>query len=295
MVMDEVRTLDPLDDAAQPDRLWDSTAEDMLAAILASERHASSVARVRADHTGRGRRHDGRPGAARRRWGVPKLALQTLAALVLLGAALYSVPPTRAAMEGAGESVGGVFSGWLGGDHAEAPGKPLEAGEKLPEYMEYLHDTKEPRVIAEAGRYKLYSYIGSAGGLNFELGGTGVGMGFESGAELGDAALHLLNPGARHHADAQGHVPVFGIATRSVSSVELTYESGPPLRVSGVEGGFVLLAEPGRGPTEVVALDADGKEIGREPIDHPLVDESPEPPPPGIEGSGPASSGSHEP
>jgi hypothetical protein len=280
MVVDEVRTLDPLDDAERPGRLWDSTAEDMLATILASERHPSPVARARADDAGR------RPGAARPRWGAPKLALQALAALVLLGAALYSVPPTRAAIEGAGESVGGVFSGWLGGDHAEAPGKPLEAGEKLPEYMEYLHDTKEPRVIAEAGRYKLYSYIGSAGGLNFELGGTGVGMGFESAAELGDAPLHLLDPGARHHADAQGHVPVFGIATRSVSSVELTYESGPPLRVSGVEGGFVLLAEPSRGPIEVLALGADGKEVGRESIDYPLVDESPEPPPPGIEGSG---------
>jgi hypothetical protein len=283
MVVDEVRTLDPLDDAERPDQLWDATAEDMLATILASERHPSSVARARAD------------GAARPRRGAPMLALRALAALVLLGAALYSVPPTRAAIEGAGESVGGVFSGWLGGDHAEAPGKPLEASEKLPEYMEYLHDTKEPRVIAEAGRYKLYSYIGSAGGLNFELGGTGVGMGFESAAELGDAPLHLLDPGARPRADAQRNVPVFGIATRSVSSVELTYESGPPLRVSGVEGGFILLAEPSRGPIEVVALGADGKEVGRESLDYPLVDESSEPPPPGTEGSGHASSGSHEP
>jgi hypothetical protein len=295
MVIDEVRTLDPLDHAERPDRLWDSTAEDMLATILASERHPSSAARARGDDAGRGLRHDRRPGAARRRWGAPKLALQALAALALLGAALYSVPPTRAAMEGAGESVGGVFSGWLGGDSAEAPGKPLEAGEKLPEYMEYLHDSKEPRVIAEAGGYKLYSFIGSEGGLNFELGGTGVGLGYESAAELGDAPLHLLDPGARRHADAQGTVPVFGIATRSVSSVELTYGSGPPLQVSGVEGGFVLLAEPSRGPIEVIALGADGKEVGRESIDYPLVDESPEPPPPGIEGSGHASSGSREP
>ncbi len=211
----------------------------------------------------------------------PRPALQALAALVLLGAALYSVPVTRAAIEGAGESVGGVFSGWLGGDHAEAPGKPLEAGEKLPEYMEYLHDSKEPRVIAEAGRYELYSYIGSEGGLNFELGGTGVGLGYESAAELGDAPLHLLDPGARRHTDAQGHVPLFGIATQSVSSVELTYELGPPVRVSGVEGGFVLLAQPSRGPIEVIARDAGGKEVGREPIDYPLVDESPEAPPPG--------------
>src|SRR6185503_16684120 len=111
MVMDEVRTLDPLDDAERPDRLWDSTAEEMLATILASERRPSSVARAREDRAGRGRR----PGAARPRRGAPRLALQALAALVLLGAALYSVSPTRAAIEGAGESVGGVFSGWLGG------------------------------------------------------------------------------------------------------------------------------------------------------------------------------------
>jgi hypothetical protein len=210
-------------------------------------------------------------------------ATVALAALILFAAALYSVPPTRAAIEGAGESVGGVFSGWLGGDSAEAPGRPLQAAEaeKLPEYMEYLHDSKEPRVIAEAGGYKLYSYIGSEGTLNFEFGGIGFGMGYPSAAELGDAPLHLLDTGARRHPDAQGHVPVWGIAARSVSSVELTYESGPPLRVSGVEGGFVLLAEPDRGPTEVVALDADGKEIGREAIDYPLIDETPEPPRPG--------------
>jgi hypothetical protein len=300
MVIDEVRILDPLGDAERPDRLWDSTADDMLATILASERHPSSVARARADGAGRGRRHDRRLGAAHPRRGAPKLALQALAALALLGAALYSVPATRAAIDATGESVGGVFSGWLGGDHAEAPGKPLEAAEaeRLPQGFEYLedpHEAKEPRVIAEAGGYELYSYIGSSGSLNFLFGGIGVGLGYPSAAELGDAPLHLLDPGARRHADAQGHVPVFGIAARSVGSVELTYESGPPLRVSGVEGGFVLLAEPGRGPTEVVALDADGKEIGRKPIDYPLVDESLDVPPPGAEGSGHGSSGSQEP
>src|SRR4051794_29096580 len=80
-----------------------------------------------------------------------------------------------------------------------------------------------------------------------------------------------------------------------VGGVELTYKSGPAVRVSGVEGGFVLLAEPGRGSTEVIALGADGEEIGLEPIEYPLVDETPEPPPPGIEGSGHASPGSNEP
>jgi hypothetical protein len=208
----------------------------------------------------------------------PRIALQVLAALAVLGLALYSVPVTRAAIEGAGESVGGAFSGWLDGDAADAPGRPLRSdepapAEPTPTYL-YDHQTaQEPRVIAEAGGYKLYSYIGSSGGLNFLLGG-GFGMGYESAAELGDAALHVLGPWAKPHADAHGHVPLFGIAARSVSSVELTYASGPPLRVSGVEGGFVLLAEPSRGPIEVIAFDAGGGELGRQ-----LVDDSSHPGP----------------
>lgn len=202
----------------------------------------------------------------------PRFALQALATLALLGATLYSVPTTRAAIEDAGGNVAGVFAGWLGGDSADAPGRPLGSGEAAPEYLYDQH--KDPRVIAEAGAYKLYAYIGASGGLGFDLGDTGVGMGFESAAELGDAPLHVLGPGAMPHADSQGHVPLFGIAARSVSTVELTYASGPPLRVSGVNGGFVLLAEPSREPIAVIALDASGKEIGRQ-----LVDDSPHPGP----------------
>lgn len=212
-----------------------------------------------------------RCGASHRAFGRRRpLVAAGLAALLLVAAGLWSVPATRAAIEGTGATVGSVFSGWLGGESAEAPGKPLEAGEKMPEYLEYLHDpshAKEPRVLAEAGGYKLYSYIGSSGGLNFDLGDTGIGMGFESAAELDDAPLHVLGPGAMQHADAQGHVPLFGIAARSVKSIELTYESGPPLRVDGVNAGFVLLAEPARGPREVVALDSHGDVVGRQSVD----------------------------
>src|SRR4051812_30163525 len=48
------------------------------------------------------------------------LAAPGLAALALLATGLYSVPVTRAALEDAGGNVGGVFSGWLGGDSADA-------------------------------------------------------------------------------------------------------------------------------------------------------------------------------
>jgi hypothetical protein len=201
------------------------------------------------------------------RLGTPAVAL---VALFLVAAAIWSVPATRAALEGAGESVGGAFSGWLGGDSADAPGRPLRSDEPAPveptpSYL-YDHDfAKEPRVIAEAGGYKLYSYVGPSGGLNFLLGG-GFGLGFENISELGKAPLHVLGPGAKRHADADGHVPLFGIAAKEVTAVELTYASGPPLRVEGIEGGFVLLAEPGREPQEVLALVSHGEVVGRESV-----------------------------
>lgn len=197
-----------------------------------------------------------------------RLAASGLAALALVAVGLYSVPVTRAALEDAGGTVGGVFSGWLGGDSADAPGTPLGLGEPAPGYLYDHNFAKEPRVIAEAGGYKLYAYIGPSGSLGFDLGDTGVGMGFEGTDELGRAPLHVLGPGAMQHADPEGHVPLFGIAARSVKSVELTYESGPLLRVGGVDGGFVLLTEPGRVPREVVAMDSRGDVVGRQPVDN---------------------------
>jgi hypothetical protein len=230
------------------------------------EEIANVLARVRPSSRGSG---GSRPASGR--LGTPAVAL---AALLLVAAAIWSVPTTRAALEGAGETVGSAFSGWLGGDAADAPGRPLRSDEPAPAEPTptYLYDhqsAKEPRVIAEAGGYKLYSYIGPSGGLNFLLGG-GFGLGFENIAELGKAPLHVLGPGARQHADAAGHVALFGIAARSVKSVELTYESGPPLRLDGVNGGFVLLAEPAREPREVLALDSRGDVVGRQSVDDSL-------------------------
>jgi hypothetical protein len=211
-----------------------------------------------------------RSGGSRRASGRLRAPAVALAALFLVAAAIWSVPATRAALEGAGESVGGAFSGWLGGDSADAPGRPLRNDEPVPaeptpSFLYDHHFAKEPRVIAEAGGYKLYSYVGSSGGLNFLLGG-GFGLGFENIAELGKAPLHVLGPGAKQHADAEGHVPLFGIAAKEVTAVELTYASGPPLRLEAIEGGFVLLAEPARGPREVVALDSNGDVVGRESV-----------------------------
>lgn len=212
-----------------------------------------------------------------------------LAALCLVAAGLWSVPATRAALESAGSGVGDAFSGWVGGDSAEAPGRPLRADETAAEPTPtYLYDpkaAKEPRVIAEADGYKLYSYLSPGGGISFLL-GAGFGMGFPNTSYLGKAPLHVLGPGTKRHVDAEGHIPLYGIAAKTVTSIELTYASGAPLRIEGVEGGFVLLAEPVREPQEVIALDSSGEVVGHESVSRDeweryLLPRSAERPPPG--------------
>ncbi len=210
-------------------------------------------------------------GAERsRREGWRRLALPAFAALALLLAGFYAVPGTRAAIEDAANNVAGSFSSWLGGDSANAPGVPLKAHQEAPAYFhegswsrQHVHD---PRVIAAAGGYKLFAYIERSGALGFDLGNTGVGMGGFTARNFHDSAVEVLGPGSMQHADAHGHVPLFGISAQAVKSVQLIYGAGPPLEASGIDGGFVLLAEPGREPREVVAYDGDGEVLGRKAI-----------------------------
>jgi hypothetical protein len=189
--------------------------------------------------------------------------------VLVLAAGYVAAPPIRAAID----NVTGTFSGWLGGDDAGAPGRPLGAGEQAPDYLRDPHFADDPRVIAEADGYKLFVARGKDGGLTFDLGNTGYGVGYtRADLDFGDHAVFVfvLGPGSVSNADEHGHVPLFGITARSVKTVELTYQSGPPLRVTGLHGGFVLLAEPDRQPREVVVLDARGSVLGRQ-----LVDDSP--------------------
>jgi hypothetical protein len=205
--------------------------------------------------------------------GWRRFAVPGIAALALLFAGTYAVPATRAAIDDFTGNVADAFSGWMGGDSADAPGRPLGANEQAPDYFRdgswAKEHINEPRVIAEAGGYKLFAYLESSGTVGFDLGDTGVGMGGYRASDFNGKALDVLGPSSMSHADAQGHVPLFGITARSVTSVELTYDSGPPLRVDGVDGGFVLLVEPGRGPREVDALDAQGDVLGSKTIDGP--------------------------
>jgi hypothetical protein len=191
-----------------------------------------------------------------------RLAAPALLALLLLAGLAYAVPQTRAAID----DIASTLSDWVSGDSSEAPGRPLGANEQAPAYFHDQRYARDPRVIAAADGYRLYAALMPGGGVQFDLGNTGVGLGFEASA-FDERALYVLGPGAMENADESGHVPLFGVTARPVSSVELTYESGPPLRVDDVDGGFVLLAEPDRAPREVIAFDRQGNEVGRELVD----------------------------
>jgi hypothetical protein len=187
-----------------------------------------------------------------------RLALAAVAATVAVGGGAYAVPVTRAAIQ----DVADTFAGWAGGDDAEAPGRPVAPGDDVADYMRAPRYGAEPRVIAEADGYTLVASRDPNGGVTFDLGNTGVGIGGPLSSYAGHA-VHVLGPGSVEHADEHGHVPLFGLTAKSVESVELVYPSGPPLRVAGVDGAFVLLADPTRNPEAVVAYDAGGDEVGR--------------------------------
>ncbi len=209
-----------------------------------------------------------RPGPLRRRreasvgWSRRRVAAWALTAALLLVGGAYAVPPTRAALD----DIAGSFSDWISGDTEAGPGRPLGANEQAPDWVRDPRFVGDPRVIAEADGYKLYAAVMRDGSVEFDLGNTGVGLGFEpNGFE--QRALYVLGPGSMANADEHGHVPLFGVTARSIRSVELTYESGPPLRLDRVDGGFVLLAEPDRAPREVIAFDAEGNEVAGELVD----------------------------
>ncbi|HWI95890.1 MAG TPA: hypothetical protein VNS60_07490 [Solirubrobacterales bacterium] len=246
------------------------TDEGLLRAAFAPARQIepseAEVARVLARLESGTPRGAGRP---RQEASWRRLALSTIAALALLFAGFYAVPGTRAAIENATNGVAASFSAWLGGDSAEAPGVPLKARQEAPFYFQdgswsrrHVH---QPRVIAAAGGYKLFAYIERSGSLGFDL-GTGFGLGGYTAHSFHESAIEVLGPGSMLHTDAHGHVPLFGISARAVKSVRLVYGSGPPLEVDGIDGGFVLLVEPGREPHEVVAYDGNAEVLGRKAI-----------------------------
>jgi hypothetical protein len=197
----------------------------------------------------------------RRRWRTKlatttawrRIALPALTVVALATSGYVAVPPLRAAIEDAAST----FGDYLARDNARAPGRPLRPDESA---AHGFGPGSEPRVIAQADGYQLQFVRAKDGMIDFDLGQTGVGIGFEVD-ELRGHGVYVLGPGAVENADEHGHVPLFGVTAPQVAAVELTYSSGPSLRVDGIKGGFVLLADPTRDPQDVIVYDAGGKEV----------------------------------
>jgi hypothetical protein len=219
------------------------------------------------------RRAAGGPPAPGRRAGRGRsrgMAAALASLLLLLGVA-YAVPPTRAAIDDAAESIGGIFDGWGSGDSGGGPGRALGSDEPAPNYFREgawseVH-VQDPRVIAEAGGYRLFAYRERNGTIGFDLGDTGVGMGGYHASDFDGRAICLLGPGTTDDTDPTGPRPFFGVTAPDVGKVELGFASGPSETVDVEGGGFVLLLDRGREPTTIAALDADGGRIGTATIE----------------------------
>jgi hypothetical protein len=203
------------------------------------------------------------PGGRRR---ATRALAPALAAALVLVAAAYAVPPTRAAIDDAVGGVAGVFDGWVSGDEAAAPGRAVEPGEPAPSYFNEgswssVH-INDPRVIAEAGGYELFAYKERSGTIGFDLGDTGFGMGGFVAADFRHP-LCVLGPGTTNDTDPQGPIPYFGITSPEAGRVEVSYTEGSPEEEPAGEGGFVALLDRGREPVAITAYDTGGKELGR--------------------------------
>jgi hypothetical protein len=179
-----------------------------------------------------------------------------LAAVVVAGA-VSAAPPTRAALDDVYESLA------VWGD--DSPGRALAPSDNVPGWLRA--EPGEHRVLAEAGGVAL---VASRDGDRFEV---TLGSSFGEGGSLDDwreffgaHAVVLLGPAnaaPNQPFDAKGRQPLFGLAAKSVTRVELTYKFGPPTSDENVDGGFGFLADATRPLRALVAYDRNGRQVER--------------------------------
>jgi hypothetical protein len=197
---------------------------------------------------------------------VPGRALAVaLSVLVLLGAAAYAVSPTRAAIE----NLTGTFAGWLAGDESVAPGRALRPEDEAPDWV---REGGSRVIVAKHGveLYVIRSETEEGAYLRFAL-GNAIAVGNTSDGWRGQFEKHaaiVLGPTpfeslGQRWLDERGRFALMGVTARSVERVELRYQHGPPLVETGLDGGFILLADAGRRLHELVANDGAGQELER--------------------------------
>lgn len=179
-----------------------------------------------------------------------------ICALALAGGATTAVPATRAAVADALSAL----SGWVAGDEGAAPGRPVQAGERVPPWV--AAEEGEKRVLAAAGGEKLVA-IRDGERVTLALADYATSGTVQSlRRSLGDAHLMFVGPGrfidARHD-----RRPLFGLVSGDVARVRFDYlDGGRPAVRTGLHGAFGVVIDTRRRPRALTAYDRSGRQIG---------------------------------
>jgi hypothetical protein len=182
----------------------------------------------------------------RRRFAPPigRPVLAAVAAAVVLTGGAFAVPVTRAAIVSAFDSLFGDGGG---------QGTRL-SGNEIPAWIE--PDATDVRTIAGTGSGRLIAY--REGGAYCVAYGDAVGECSSREQWLSTFAEHravLRGPTGAQDAEQR---TLYGLSTREVASVRMSYESGPPSVSDARAGGFAIAADMSRTPRELALLDANG-------------------------------------
>lgn len=190
---------------------------------------------------------------------LPRLTGTAVVAGVLaVAACTYAVPATRAAVD----DVYGALADWIApGDHA-APGRAVNAGETLPDWV--TAEDGEKRVLAEAAGEKLIA-IRRGDRITFALNNYGQSGSVEDlRSYLEGKKLVVIGPGDWVADGRHDLRPLFGVTTASIERIRFDYaDGGAPVTASGLSGAFAIVVESNRRPGSLTGYDQDGKPITR--------------------------------
>jgi len=186
------------------------------------------------------------------------VAWLTSGLLILTG--LMAVPPVRAALGEAADSLGGTFAGYFQDEATrDAPGRPTVASDKPPAWLNQDGRTGQ-RLLASEGGYELYVVRQPSGSFGFALDDS-VGISDSAAGwqrQFSDHAVVILGPIAD---PSLTEVPLFGVNSATVVAVRINYPSGKSTTFNAEEGGFVAMLNVSANPRSLTGLDANGNEV----------------------------------
>lgn len=193
-----------------------------------------------------------------------RLIAAAAATLILGVGTAFAVPQSRDAIFNGFGAFKDFFTG------GEPPGTPVPTGEKEGQLNWFGgSDVATGSVIAQAGPVRLIAFRDSTNGMAC----LGYGLAIEECRPDKEwiktlARSPVVVRGPIPQPDANGRLPLVGITADNVTKIELLYTDGGIERVDQIQHGFVLLADPKRKPTTLIARDETGKDLATIDISH---------------------------